>query len=70
MYTNLCTTGFFCDAGASELADLYLCEEGYYCPDGSSKTKYKQNECLAGFFCPIGTAGVLSSNGSFNEDVH
>lgn len=67
MLNNKCPIGYYCDARASQLEDFFLCEPGYYCPSGSSKSKFKQNECLVGYYCPRGTAGDITANGTFNN---
>lgn len=70
MYSNKCPTGYYSDTRASGLEDYFLCEPGYYCPTGSSKSKYKQNQCLVGYYCPRGTAGDLTINATFEDGVH
>lgn len=60
MFQMTAYAGYYTDFKASNIEDFYLCEPKYYCPKGTSKTKYKQNQCLQGYFCPRGTAAEIS----------
>lgn len=68
MFSSNCWPGYYSDFRSSGLEDFYLCDPGFYCTSGTSKTKFKQNNCLQDFFCPRGTAAEISMDtGKFIE---
>lgn len=68
MFQSNAFAGYYTDFRSSGLEDFYLCEPGFYCPSGTSKTKYKQNNCLQDFYCPRGTAAEIDMyTGKFKE---
>jgi len=68
MFTSSCPAGYYSDFRSSGKEDFYLCDAGFYCTLGTSKTKYKQNNCLQEFYCPRGTAAEIDmTSGKFIE---
>jgi hypothetical protein len=70
MLTQPCPVGYYTAPGASSLEDAFLCPASRYCSKGTSASKVFQNECLPGYFCPLGTAASLSLDGTFGPGVH
>ena len=70
MLTQPCLVGYYTAPGASSLEDAFLCPASRYCSKGTSASKVFQNECLPGYFCPLGTAASLSLDGTFGPGVH